>query len=99
VVLVVGSGNSSNSVRLVELSRRRGTPAYLIDDASGIQPEWIEHARVVGVTAGASAPPHLVDEVIDYLNARGPVTVREVTAATETIRFALPSQLRTGAKA
>jgi 4-hydroxy-3-methylbut-2-enyl diphosphate reductase len=94
VVLVVGSANSSNSKRLVELARRRGAAAHLIDDAGEISPQWLAGARVIGVTAGASAPPRLVEGVLDYLRSRGPVAVRELTAATETIRFALPSKAR-----
>ena len=91
VVLVVGSANSSNSVRLVELARRGGTPAYLIDDASDIEPDWLAGAGVVGLTAGASAPPGLVDEV---LAALGPVTVIERATATESVRFTLPAAVR-----
>jgi 4-hydroxy-3-methylbut-2-enyl diphosphate reductase len=94
VVLVVGSANSSNSLRLVELAQRRGAAAYLIDDAGEISPHWLAGARVIGVTAGASAPAHLVDGVIAYLRSRGPVSVRELTAATETIHFALPVKAR-----
>lgn len=84
---------------LAELSLRRGTPAHLIEDARGIEPEWLDGAQVVGLSAGASAPRHLVEQVLDYLRERGPVSVREVTATTETIRFALPAQLRAGAGA
>lgn len=91
LVLVVGSTNSSNSLRLVELARRAGTPAYLIDDAGDIRPEWLAGVRVVGLTAGASAPPWLVDEVIAAL---GPVTVLERETATESIRFTLPAAVR-----
>ncbi|GAB3456252.1 4-hydroxy-3-methylbut-2-enyl diphosphate reductase [Actinophytocola sediminis] len=91
LVLVVGSANSSNSVRLVELARRGGTPAYLVDDASAIRPEWMAGVRVVGLTAGASAPPRLVDEVIAALGA---VEVVEHVAATETVHFTLPLAVR-----
>jgi 4-hydroxy-3-methylbut-2-enyl diphosphate reductase len=91
LVLVIGSANSSNSVRLVELARRAGTPAHLIDDASGIRPEWLADVETVGLTAGASAPPHLVDEVV---RALGPVTVLDVETATESIRFTLPPAVR-----
>jgi 4-hydroxy-3-methylbut-2-enyl diphosphate reductase len=91
VVLVVGSTNSSNSVRLVELARRGGTPAYLIDDAGDIRPEWLAGARVVGLTAGASAPPRLVDDV---LAALAPDTVVERRTATESIHFTLPLAVR-----
>lgn len=91
LVLVVGSANSSNSVRLVELARRAGTPAHLIDDAGDIKPEWLDGVRTVGLTAGASAPPRLVDEVVTAL---GPVTVLERETATESIRFTLPAAVR-----
>jgi 4-hydroxy-3-methylbut-2-enyl diphosphate reductase len=93
VVIVVGSANSSNSKRLVEVSERAGTPAYLVDDASSIAPEWIMNARRVGLTAGASAPPHLVDEVIGTLRALGPVDVTEREVTREDIRFTLPKEV------
>ncbi|MBA8930939.1 4-hydroxy-3-methylbut-2-enyl diphosphate reductase [Kutzneria viridogrisea] len=95
LVLVVGSRNSSNSVRLVELAQRRGTPAYLIDDTGDIDTEWLAGVRTVGLTAGASAPPRLVEEVIDYLRGFGPVTVTEREVTRETIHFGMPSVLRT----
>jgi 4-hydroxy-3-methylbut-2-enyl diphosphate reductase len=91
LVLVIGSPNSSNSVRLVELARRAGTPAYLIDDAGDIRPEWLVGVHTVGLTAGASAPPRLVDEV---LAALAPGTVLERETATESIRFTLPAAVR-----
>lgn len=94
LVLVVGSANSSNSVRLVELARRTGTPAYLIDDAAGILPQWLEDVSVVGLSAGASAPQHLVQGVIDYLRGLGPLNVTERLVTKETIRFDLPRQVR-----
>ncbi|WP_116040470.1 4-hydroxy-3-methylbut-2-enyl diphosphate reductase [Amycolatopsis palatopharyngis] len=94
LVLVVGSSNSSNSVRLIELARRCGTPAERIDDAGELRPQWLEGARVVGLTAGASAPPRLVDAVIDTLGALGPVRVAQRETAHETIRFTLPSVTR-----
>jgi len=87
VVLVVGSANSSNSVRLVELARRRGTPAFLIDSPGDIRPEWLADTSVIGLTAGASAPPSLVADVIAALRAQGPVDVQERTVARETIQF------------
>ncbi|MDT0303024.1 4-hydroxy-3-methylbut-2-enyl diphosphate reductase [Streptomonospora wellingtoniae] len=91
VVLVVGSANSSNSVRLVELAERRGTPAHLVDDTGEIRPEWLAGVYTVGLTAGASAPPGLVEEVITALGGLGPVTVHEREVARETVHFALPS--------
>jgi 4-hydroxy-3-methylbut-2-enyl diphosphate reductase len=91
VVLVVGSENSSNSCRLVELAQRRGTPAHLIDAVADIRSEWLAAARVVGLTAGASAPPRLVDDVIAALAGLGPLTVTERRTAEETIQFTLPA--------
>jgi 4-hydroxy-3-methylbut-2-en-1-yl diphosphate reductase len=91
LVLVVGSANSANSVRLAELARRHGTPAHLIEDVSGLRPGWLDGVRVVGVTAGASAPPGLVHEVVAALN---PSTVEERQTARETIRFTLPLSVR-----
>jgi 4-hydroxy-3-methylbut-2-enyl diphosphate reductase len=93
IVIVVGSQNSSNSKRLVEVAERAGTPAYLVDDASSIAPEWIMNARRIGLTAGASAPPHLVDEVIATLRALGPVDVVEREVTREDIRFTLPKEV------
>jgi 4-hydroxy-3-methylbut-2-enyl diphosphate reductase len=94
LVLVVGSENSSNSRRLVELAGRHDTPSYLIDEASDIRPEWLTGVRVVGLTAGASAPHRLVDAVIAALGGLGSVTVTERETTRETIHFALPSALR-----
>jgi 4-hydroxy-3-methylbut-2-en-1-yl diphosphate reductase len=94
LVLVVGSTNSSNSVRLVELAHRRGTPSYLIDDPRDIHPEWLDGVRVVGLTAGASAPPRLVDAVIAALAQLGPVTVVERAITRETVHFTLPAAVR-----
>ncbi len=94
LVLVAGSANSSNSRRLAELARRRGTPSYLIDEATDIRPAWLTDARVVGLTAGASAPPHLVEAVIATLAGLGPVTVAERATTRETVRFTLPTAVR-----
>ena len=94
LVLVVGSGNSSNSQRLVELARRRGTRAHLIDEARDIRPAWLEGVSTVGLTAGASAPHHLVEEVVVTLAGLGPVTVTEHETARETVHFTLPLQVR-----
>jgi 4-hydroxy-3-methylbut-2-enyl diphosphate reductase len=90
VIIVLGSANSSNSVRLVEVAERCGVPAHLVDDAAEILPEWLAGAQRVGLTAGASAPPHLVDEVIGTLRALGPVDVVERAVAHEDIAFTLP---------
>ncbi|MFI6996843.1 4-hydroxy-3-methylbut-2-enyl diphosphate reductase [Nocardia sp. NPDC050175] len=94
VVLVIGSENSSNSQRLVEVAERHGIPAYLIEDASAISPAWIEAADTIGLSAGASAPAALVDAVIEALRAWGPLTVREHVTAVENIAFAPPPDVR-----
>jgi 4-hydroxy-3-methylbut-2-enyl diphosphate reductase len=90
MVIVLGSRNSSNSLRLVEVAERAGAVAKLVDDATEILPEWLIGARRVGITAGASAPPHLVDEVIATMRAFGPVEVLERVHTTEDITFTLP---------
>ncbi|WP_235921934.1 4-hydroxy-3-methylbut-2-enyl diphosphate reductase [Lentzea tibetensis] len=94
LVLVVGSVNSSNSLRLVELARRSGCAAHLIDDVTDLDPAWLVGVRTVGLTAGASAPPRLVTEVIDALRGLGAVTVEERQVAVETIHFGLPRNVR-----
>jgi len=94
LVLVVGSGNSSNSVRLVEVALRAGaSQARLIDDARGIDWSWLDGVETVGVTAGASAPEALVEEVIDALAARFDVELSEGATARETVTFKLPKVL------
>ncbi|BEM26448.1 4-hydroxy-3-methylbut-2-enyl diphosphate reductase [Serratia marcescens] len=94
VVLVVGSKNSSNSNRLAELAQRVGKPAYLIDSAADIQESWLSEARHIGVTAGASAPDVLVQEVISRLKALGGVDVHEISGREENIVFEVPKELR-----
>ncbi|MEU7812100.1 4-hydroxy-3-methylbut-2-enyl diphosphate reductase [Pseudonocardia sp. NPDC049154] len=95
LVLVVGSPNSSNSVRLVEVALQAGAGAsYLIDYAREIDESWLEGVRTVGVTSGASVPEVLVRGVLDYLAERGWESVEEVTTAEETLTFALPRELR-----
>ncbi|MGQ0838212.1 4-hydroxy-3-methylbut-2-enyl diphosphate reductase [Actinokineospora sp.] len=94
LVLVLGSTNSSNSLRLVELAERHDTPAHLIDDIRDLRPEWLTGTRTIGLTAGASAPPHLVDEAIAALAGLGPLTVTEIETAQENIQFMLPSPVR-----
>jgi len=94
VLLVIGSANSSNSVRLVEVAKRAGVRvAHLIDDATHLDLAWIESASTVGVTAGASAPEVLVQGVIDRLGEAYDVTVEEVETARETVSFRLPRVL------
>lgn len=94
LVLVVGSPNSSNSNRLRELAEKQGVPAYLIDGADDIQPQWLEGRQRIGVTAGASAPESLVREVIERLRTAGAGAVRELDGEPENVTFALPKELR-----
>ncbi|MFL5957575.1 MAG: 4-hydroxy-3-methylbut-2-enyl diphosphate reductase [Solirubrobacterales bacterium] len=96
VVLVVGSSNSSNSRRLVEVAERAGTTARLIDDESEVDPAWLVNHRTVGLTAGASAPERLVARVLDALAVLGPLEVSERSVTTETTRFKLPPEMRRG---
>ena len=93
VVLVVGSVNSSNSNRLRELAERLGAKAYLIDNAAQINPDWIKGAKAVGVTAGASAPEVLVQEVISRLEALGGSKAEETSGIVENVVFSLPKAL------
>jgi 4-hydroxy-3-methylbut-2-enyl diphosphate reductase len=94
VVLVIGSDNSSNSNRLVEVSRALGTPAHLIDDETEVDPSWFDGARTVGVTSGASAPEWLVDRVVGWLRDRGARDVEEVRVVEEHMAFGLPRGVR-----
>lgn len=94
LMLVVGSVNSSNSNRLRELAEKRGVPAYLIDGAEDIRPEWLKSANHIGVTAGASAPESLVADVIRELLRQGAQHVIEVDGVAENMEFALPKELR-----
>jgi 4-hydroxy-3-methylbut-2-enyl diphosphate reductase len=95
LVIVVGSANSSNTVRLVEVALEAGAKAaYRIDDASEIQDEWFEGVKTIGVTSGASVPESLVEEVLDYLAKKTFDDVRTVTTAEEDIQFSLPKELR-----
>ncbi|HFC8535779.1 TPA: 4-hydroxy-3-methylbut-2-enyl diphosphate reductase [Neisseria bacilliformis] len=99
IVIVVGSPNSSNSNRLREVAAQRGVDAYMVDNASYLRREWFAGKRQVGVTAGASAPEVLVQEVLDTLKAWGHDTLREGEGAEESIVFVLPKELRGGKKA
>jgi 4-hydroxy-3-methylbut-2-enyl diphosphate reductase len=96
VVLVVGSANSSNSVRLVEVARDQGAASYLVDDASEIQDGWLADVTTVGVTSGASAPEELVARVLDRLAQLGFGEVEEVEAVAERMQFGLPRELSRG---
>jgi 4-hydroxy-3-methylbut-2-enyl diphosphate reductase len=94
LVLVIGSKNSSNSNRLVDVARDLGTAAYLIDGADQVQEEWLEGARVVGVSSGASAPEALVDRLVAFFRERGTEDVSEFEVLREDVRFMLPKQIR-----
>ncbi len=94
VVIVVGSPTSSNSNRLREVARKLGCPAYMVDSADELQPQWLQGAQRVGVTAGASAPDVLVQAVIARLKALGAVSVRSLQGIEETVKFPLPKGLR-----
>ncbi|MDQ4072216.1 MAG: 4-hydroxy-3-methylbut-2-enyl diphosphate reductase [Actinomycetota bacterium] len=94
LVLVVGSRNSSNSVRLVEVARDYGAEAHLIDNSAQVREEWLEDARVIGVTSGASAPEELVSELVAYFRARGTEDVSELDVVQEDVRFMLPKEIR-----
>lgn len=94
IVIVVGSPTSSNSNRLREVAHRLGTEAYMVDNASELQAEWFEGKQRVGLTAGASAPDILVQQVIDRLRELGAISVRKLDGITETIKFPLPKGLK-----
>jgi 4-hydroxy-3-methylbut-2-enyl diphosphate reductase len=93
VVLVVGSTNSSNSQRLVEVAQRAGSPAYLVDDVSEVALEWLVGAQRIGITAGASAPPQLVDDLVAAISGLGTVNVTEHRIVEEDARFGLPKEV------
>jgi 4-hydroxy-3-methylbut-2-en-1-yl diphosphate reductase len=94
LMLVIGSRNSSNSVRLVEVARDFGTDAHLIDSAGEVREEWLEGRRVVGISSGASAPENLVSELVGFFKERGVENISEVDAVREDVRFMLPKQVR-----
>ena len=93
VLLVVGSQNSSNSRRLVEVCEQLGVPAYLVDDLTEVRAEWLKNVDTVAVTAGASAPENLVEQLIDSLRARGFKDLEEMEVKEEDVRFNLPAEL------
>lgn len=94
LLLVVGSTNSSNSMRLVEVCKQAGVPAYLVDDWTQVKGAWLEDAKTVAVTAGASAPEHLVENLLNFLrNEHGFSEMEEVTLKDEDVRFSLPMEL------
>ncbi len=94
VILVVGAKNSSNSNRLVEIGKEEGLPSYLLADGSELQPEWVRGKTAVGLTAGASAPEKLVEDVIAALGRIAPVVVETMDGKKEHIEFRLPAELR-----
>lgn len=94
LLLVVGSKNSSNSNRLRELANKLDTPAYLIDSASDIQEEWLSNKEVIGLTAGASAPEVLVQQVVSHLKGLGVSDANEDEGRRETVEFSLPKELK-----
>ncbi|MBA3772045.1 MAG: 4-hydroxy-3-methylbut-2-enyl diphosphate reductase [Ramlibacter sp.] len=94
VVIVVGSPTSSNSNRLAELARKLGVDSYMVDNAGELRAEWLEGKSRVGLTAGASAPEILVNEVIDRVKALGAVSVRKMGGIEETVKFPLPKGLK-----
>jgi len=94
VVIVVGSPTSSNSNRLAELARKLGTPGYMVDSAEDLQPQWFAGCQRVGLTAGASAPEVLVDQVVARIKALGAVSVQTMAGEPEAVKFPLPKGLR-----
>jgi 4-hydroxy-3-methylbut-2-enyl diphosphate reductase len=95
LVLVIGSTNSSNSQRLVDVTRELGTPSHLIDNASQVREEWLEGVETVGITSGASAPEELVSGLVEFFRERGATDVGELSAVEEDVRFMLPKEIRT----
>jgi 4-hydroxy-3-methylbut-2-enyl diphosphate reductase len=93
LLLVVGSDNSSNSNRLVEVARNLGTESHLIDSFRNIRPEWLEGVKTIALTAGASAPECLVEEVVKFLGTEGFSNVQEVEVMPENVRFGLPPEI------
>lgn len=94
LVLVAGSPNSSNSMRLVETAQRTGTPAYLVEGPEDVRLGWLAGASTIGITAGASTPPRVVTEIVEALGGLGPVEVTEHVTAVESIQFSLPKEAR-----
>ena len=94
LVLVIGSTNSSNSNRLVEVARDHGADSHLIDNASQVREEWLEGVETLGITSGASAPEELVKELVEFFRARGTDDVSELRTVDEDVRFMLPKKIR-----
>lgn len=93
LLLVVGSQNSSNSRRLVEVCEKMGVPAYLVDDLTEVQQVWLDDIQTVAVTAGASAPENLVEQLVEFLQQRGFAQLEEMEVKEEDVRFNLPAEL------
>jgi 4-hydroxy-3-methylbut-2-enyl diphosphate reductase len=93
VILVVGAKNSSNSNRLCEIGLEAGVPSYLIADGSELDAQWVQNVAVVGITAGASAPEELVDDVVDALRRLGPIELSTLPGIEEKVEFRLPAEL------
>ncbi|HEY1270598.1 MAG TPA: 4-hydroxy-3-methylbut-2-enyl diphosphate reductase, partial [Terriglobales bacterium] len=93
LLLVVGSDNSSNSNRLVEVARNLATESHLIDSFRNIKPQWLEGVKTIALTAGASAPECLVEEVVEFLRSKGFDNVKEVEVMPENVRFGLPPEI------
>jgi len=94
LVLVIGSNNSSNSNRLVEVAREHGADSHLIDNEAQVREEWLERKRVVGITSGASAPEELVQGLVEFFRRRGTADVQELQVIQEDVRFMLPKAIR-----
>jgi 4-hydroxy-3-methylbut-2-enyl diphosphate reductase len=94
LVLVIGSANSSNSNRLVEVARDHGAEAHLIDNEGQVDESWLEGKRVVGISSGASAPEELVQRLVGFFRARGTELVEEFDVVQEDVRFMLPREIR-----
>lgn len=96
LVLVIGSTNSSNSNRLVEVAREHGSESFLIDNHTQVQEQWLEGVRTVGITSGASAPEELVEDLVQLFRDRGVDDVSELRTVDESVRFMLPKEIRKG---
>ena len=94
LVLVIGSANSSNSNRLVDVTREQGVAAHLIDDETSIDPAWLDGVETVGITSGASAPEELVEQLVEFFSERGTDDISEVRTVDEDVRFMLPKEIR-----
>jgi 4-hydroxy-3-methylbut-2-en-1-yl diphosphate reductase len=99
LVLVIGSTNSSNSNRLVEVAREHGAASWLIDNHTQVKDEWLDGVATVGITSGASAPEELVEALVDFFRERGADDVGELRTVHEDVRFMLPKEIRPVANA